>query len=189
VRLWKSQPVLQRRQFFQGRPIRGDQVHDLLWLTPHGRRMSDFDWKAGYVRCLGMRLEGRMTDEIDERGRRIIGDTLLILLNSHHEAIPFRLPDHAADEFWQPLLDTAQEPLFHKLWSQDMYPLQGRSLAVLRLAHSWTRIWRRWWPLKRAPAGAESPNTAPRNEPAQLAAVAGWRWWRRLPNGNVRRSA
>jgi glycogen operon protein len=189
VALWKSQPVLQRRQFFQGRPIRGDDVHDVLWLTPQGRRMSDYDWHAGYVRCLGMRLEGRMTDEIDERGRHITGDTLLVLLNSHHEVIPFRLPDHAADEFWQPLLDTAQEPLFRKLWSQDLYPLQARSLAVLKLAHSWTRVFRRWWPgrspeLRRAKVGATSGQ-----DTSQLAALSGWRWWRRVDRETIRRSA
>lgn len=146
VEIWKSQPVLQRRQFFQGREIRGREVRDVLWLTPHGPEMTDYDWHAGYVRCLGMRLEGNMADEIDDRGKPIVGDTLLILMNSHHEAIPFRLPDHADDEYWQPLLDTAQQPLYRRLWAQDLYPLQGRSLCVLKLAHSWSRWWKQWWP-------------------------------------------
>ncbi|MDP1798969.1 MAG: hypothetical protein Q8K78_15860, partial [Planctomycetaceae bacterium] len=160
VKLWKSQPVLQRRQFFQGREIRGKEVRDVLWLTPQGREMTDFDWHAGYVRCLGMRLEGQMHDEIDDRGRHITGDTLLVLMNSHHEAIPFRLPDHEEDEFWQPLLDSAQQPLYRRLWSHDLYPLQGRSLAVLKLSHSWTRLFRGWWssiwPGKSAEAKPES---------------------------------
>lgn len=173
VKLWKSQPVLQRRQFFQGREIRGREVRDVLWLTPQGREMTDYDWHAGYVRCLGMRLEGQMHDEIDDRGRHITGDTLLVLMNSHHETIPFRLPDHADDEFWQPLLDTAQQPLYRRLWSQDLYPLQGRSIAVMKLSHSWTRLFRDWWatlwPEKPAPVEKESPpeqsRLAARQEP------------------------
>ncbi len=173
VQLWKSQPVLQRRQFFQGRQIRGDAIHDVLWLTPHGRSMNDKDWHAGYVRCLGMRLEGQMEDEVDEFGRRITGDTLLVLMNSHHEPIPFRLPEHAAEQHWQPVLDTAQRPLFTRLRAGDLYPLQGRSLAVLRLAVSWQGQLRRWLPRwirdlsRRAPAAETSEQQRP------LAAMTG----------------
>jgi glycogen operon protein len=144
VRLWQSQPVLQRRQFFQGRQIRGDEVTDLQWFTPQGRPMSDHDWHAGFVRCLGMRLDGEMQDEIDEFGRRITGDTLLVLLNSHHEPIPFLLPDQPPEGSWEPLLDTAQPPLYRRLRARQLYPLQARSLAVLRLVtgRPW---WRGWW--------------------------------------------
>jgi glycogen operon protein len=141
IRLWKTQPVLQRRQFFQGRALRGEGATDIAWLTPVGKEMSDADWNAGFVRCLGMRLEGHMVDEVDERGRPIVGDTLLILLNSHSDTIPFRLPPHHEREFWQPLLDTAHKPLHTRLRADDLYPLQGRTLAVLRLQHDWAPHW------------------------------------------------
>jgi len=146
VQLWKSQPVLQRRQFFQGRPLRGDGVHDVLWLTPHGRPMSDHDWNLGFVRCLGMRLSGEMDDEIDEFGRVITGDTLLVLMNSHHEPIPFCLPELDDSQCWKPLLDTAQPILSHRRWASAAYPLQGRSLAVLKLAPTWQGRLQRWFP-------------------------------------------
>lgn len=134
VSLWRSQPVLQRRKFFQGRPIRGEGIHDILWFTPQGRTMQEADWRAGYARCLGVRLEGNMTDEVDERGRLITGDSLLILFNAHYETIPFRLPGDVDRDSWEPLLDTAQQPLYRRLGPAELYPLQGRSLAVLRLA-------------------------------------------------------
>jgi glycogen operon protein len=146
IHLWKTQPVLQRRQFFQGRALRGDQATDIDWLTPLGRKMSDQDWNAGFVRCLGMRLEGRMEDEVDERGRPIVGDTLLVLLNSHSESIPFHLPAHAPHHYWQPLLDTAYKPLSNRLHAADLYPLQGRALAILRLQHDWAAEWKSWLP-------------------------------------------
>lgn len=106
--------------------------------------MSDHDWHAGFVRCLGMRLDGDMQDEIDEFGRRITGDTLLVLMNSHHEPIPFLLPDQPPEGSWEPLLDTAQPPLYRRLRARQLYPLQARSLAVLRLVtgRPW---WRGWW--------------------------------------------
>ena len=146
IRLWKSQPVLQRRQFFQGRSLRGKGATDIAWLTPFGKEMSDADWNAGYVRCLGMRLEGHMEDEIDERGRPIIGDTLLILLNSHSETIPFRLPPHGLQEFWQPLLDTAHKPLHARLRADDLYPLQSRAVAILRLQTQTSLAWHQLLP-------------------------------------------
>jgi isoamylase len=149
VQLWQQQPVLQRRQFFQGRAIRGEGVDDITWLSPQGRPMSDGDWHAGYVRSLGMRLEGEMQGEIDEYGQRIRGETLLVLMNSHHEPLPFQLPEHPADCYWQPILDTAQSPLYRKLHAGNLYPLQARSLAVLQLQRPWrTRWierWKRWW--------------------------------------------
>ena len=146
IRLWQTQPVLQRRQFFQGRALRGEGATDISWLTPTGKEMSDSDWNAGFVRCLGMRLEGHMVDEVDERGRAIIGDTLLILLNSHSDAIPFRLPILTDEEYWRPLLDTAHKPLHSRLRADDLYPLQGRSLAVLKLQHESADTWLGRWP-------------------------------------------
>ena len=133
IELWKNQPVLQRRKFFQGRMIRGEFVRDVVWLTPLGIPMTDEDWNKHYTRCLGMRLEGQMDDEIDERGRQIIGDTLLILFNSHNDKIPFLMPPHEELEFWQPLLDTATETPLKRLRFQQPYPLQAHSMAVLKL--------------------------------------------------------
>ena len=45
--------------------------------------MSDEDWNAGFVKCLGVRLAGDLIDDVDERGEPIVGDTLLLLLNAH----------------------------------------------------------------------------------------------------------
>src|SRR5690606_35363397 len=89
ARIWKQHPVLQRRRFFQGRSIRGSDVKDVSWITPNGEEMSDQDWTS-FVKCLGMRLAGDLMEEVDERGRRIEDATVLVLLNAHHETIPFK---------------------------------------------------------------------------------------------------
>jgi glycogen operon protein len=132
VRLWKGQPVLQRRKFFQGRSIRGTGVKDILWLDPSGAEMNDDAWFAPFVRCLGIRLEG-VTGERDVRGRPIVGDTLLILLNAHHEEILFALPREPG-RGWERILDSSDDDAPRTAFNGDgRYPLQGRSLAVLRL--------------------------------------------------------
>ena len=94
IRIWREHPVLQRRRFFQGRSIRGSNVKDVSWILPSGAEMGDHDW-AGFVRCFGMRLAGDRVDEVDERGRRIEGDTILMVLNAHHEGNPVHLAQHA----------------------------------------------------------------------------------------------
>ena len=89
IGLRQSHPVLRRRHFFQGRKIRGSEVKDLAWFRPDGKEMSDEDWSNSESRCFGLRLAGDAIEELDDRGNRIIDDTLLILLNAHHEAVPF----------------------------------------------------------------------------------------------------
>ena len=108
IRIWREQPVLQRRKFFQGRAIRGSDIKDISLVEPSGKEMSDEDW-AGFVRCLGVRLAGDRIDEVDERGEPIVGDTLLLLLNAHHERIPFALPATQAGQHWERLFDTADD--------------------------------------------------------------------------------
>ena len=132
IRLRAGQPVLRRRQFFQGRPIQGSHVKDISWLEPSGQEMTDASWNAEFVRCLGMLLAGDQIDETDERGNRIVGDTLLLLLNAHHEPIPFTLPQHTQG-WWDLVLGTAHgtaDDLVHSVG--QAYELAERSLAVFR---------------------------------------------------------
>ncbi len=133
IQLRRAQPVLQSRKFFQGRKIRGAGIKDLTWLEPSGQEMTDDAWDSGFVRCLGVRLAGDLIGEMDERGQRIIGDTLLILFNAHHEMIPFTLPAQAPDEQWLLVLDTTEGKEEQFQPGVKIYPLQGRSLAVLKL--------------------------------------------------------
>ncbi len=141
IRLWRENPVLQRRRFFQGRQIRGEKVRDLVWLTPAGREMTDADWNAAAVGCLGVRLEGQMVDEFDERGKPITGKTLLMLLNAHAKPMPFQVPDHLPHEYWRPLLDTAiDRPASYWYRRPERYVVQDRSMAVLQLNRIWPRV-------------------------------------------------
>jgi glycogen operon protein len=133
ARIWAEQPVFQRRHFFHGRAIRGADIKDISWFSPAGEEMTDNDWNAGFVRSLGVRLAGDVIGDLDERGEPIQGDTLLLLLNAHHEPVPFTLPATKPEHHWERLLDTAgpQEPARPSTGGAK-YPLQGRSLAVLR---------------------------------------------------------
>src|SRR5439155_23011893 len=131
----RQHPVLRRRHFFQGRPIRGSEVKDLAWFRPDGHEATDDDWTNPHTRCLGLRLSGDAMDEVDAAGHPVSDDTVLVLLNAHHDGIPFVLPAHRRGLRWEPLLDTAAEAARRRrtLRGGDVYDLEGRSLAVLLL--------------------------------------------------------
>ncbi len=129
-RIWREQPVFQRRNFFLGRSIR-ENVKDISWLDPNGQEMTDEDWRVGYARCVGVRLAGDIIGDVDERGEAIIGDTLLLLLNAHHEQIEFTLPLTHGETAWEPLFDTATAETGEHLKPSAKYTLEGRSMAVL----------------------------------------------------------
>jgi isoamylase len=135
IQLVNEHPVLRRRHFFQGRRIRGSEVKDLVWFRPDGKEMSDEDWGNSESRCFGLRLAGDAIEEVDDRGNRVVDDTLLILLNAHHEAVPFILPAHRRKVRLQVLLDTTQggKSSQRLMRGGEAYDLKGRSLVLLRL--------------------------------------------------------
>ncbi len=134
----KRHPVLRRRRFFQGRHIRGSEVKDISWFKPDGKEMTDDDWNAGYSKSLALRLAGDAMAETDEKGRAIVDDTLLILINAHHAPLAFTLPAHRREVRWQPILDTSvsadSEKLVTNLKGGGRYELEARSIAVLQLS-------------------------------------------------------
>jgi len=134
--LRRRHPVLRRRHFFQGRQIRGSEVRDLTWFRPDGHEMTDDDWNAPHTRCLGLRLSGDAIEEVDERGQRVVDDTLLLLLNAHHEPLPFVLPAHRSGVRWIPIVDTREARLTPEaapLKGGETFGLEARSVALLRL--------------------------------------------------------
>ncbi len=134
VEIWRTQPTLQRRKFFSGRQLRGSGIKDISFFEPSGDEMSDEAWDTGYVRCLGVRLAGDMIGDVDEHGQPIVGDTLLLLLNAHHEPLEFTLPVTREEHVWETLLDTAQDelPERQRYHGNDAYSLESRSLVLLR---------------------------------------------------------
>jgi glycogen operon protein len=82
-----------------------------------------------------MLLSGSAIDESDERGETITGDTLLVLLNAHHDEVPFTLPGLESEQYeWMRVFDTIKPRVCEKkLKGGAIYPLQGRSVAVFKM--------------------------------------------------------
>jgi glycogen operon protein len=54
-----------------------------------------------------MLVNGDATDELDERGRPIKGDTMLLVVNGGDRDVKFTLPRLAIEGQWAELLDTS----------------------------------------------------------------------------------
>lgn len=151
IQLRRKHPIFRRPKFFQGRKIRGSEIKDIMWFTPHGREMTDEEWRFDYVRCLGMLLSGDTMDVRDAHGEPIRDDTFLLLLNAHFEPISFTLPGRE-DVHWEVLVDTETDAGFlddgHVLHAGDALELLDRSLCLLRLhtgshSHARSESWKK----------------------------------------------
>jgi isoamylase len=116
IKLRNAHPNFHRRKFFQDRNISpatagmrqfdGFEVQDIAWYRPDGERMTEEEWNAGWIRCLGVRLSGRTLDDVDRYGEPILDDSFLLCLNPHHEHIEFYVPPCIVSRNWEVILDT-----------------------------------------------------------------------------------
>jgi isoamylase len=121
-----SNPVLRRRAFFRQQPFDAGLGKDLEWLRPDGTAMTEADWRSPANHVLGMLIRGVATDEIDDRGRLSIGETILILMNGGARSVRFTLPQLERAGDWLELVNTARS---------GQRPVRGGS-AVSLVAHS-----------------------------------------------------
>ncbi len=135
IRLRKDHPVLRRRGFFRGRPIRGAGVRDITWLRPDGREMQDPDWSRRDLHCFGIYLAGAAADLYDDDGQPLVSDSLLIAFNNRDRAHDFRLTPPPGDQRWALVLDTARpEKEDGSEWFRGgrRFHMEPRSMAVFR---------------------------------------------------------
>jgi glycogen operon protein len=133
IAIRKQHPVFRRRNFFQGRPIKGAGVKDILWVKPDGAEMTDQEWNETSARCLGVFYTGSALAEYTERGQPVTDGNFVLLLNADHEDIPFTLPAPAADGDWRVVLDTSWNDYTQRVLHppSGAYPLKARSMALL----------------------------------------------------------
>src|SRR5690606_13025778 len=119
------------RAQFSGPPMGdGSLVKDVTWVRRYGREMTHDDWHEQY-RSLGMLIHGAATDEVDERGHRLAGDTLLLLLNSAPEPTFVTFPDVLAPGPWRELVCTARPDVPEQTIEGQGMIVPSRSLILL----------------------------------------------------------
>jgi glycogen operon protein len=138
IRLRRDHPVLRRRRYLQGGPVRGadDQLGDVAWFTPGGEEMTGQDWDAGFAQSLTVFLNGGAITEADQRGQPIRDDSFLLLFNASPDELEFALPPARYGDEWETVFDTARpaEPFDDPaaIKADGLVPVRDRSVQVLR---------------------------------------------------------
>ena len=107
VELRHRHPALRRRKFFQGRPIHGEEIKDVVWFRPDGQEMRETEWAEGWVKSIGVRLDGCALDDRNEDGSQVRDDDLLLLFNAADQSERFRIPAAFSEGDWRLELATA----------------------------------------------------------------------------------
>ncbi|SFM64290.1 glycogen debranching protein GlgX [Variovorax sp. OV329] len=127
--LRRRHPSFRRRSFFRGKLADQSPAKDVVWLRPDGQEMSPPDWDDPHARCLGMLFSGNGLIDVGPRGEAQRDDDFLLLVNAHHEPVPFHMPTREGPP-WCRLIDTAHDDGGLAEVPEDVYALQGRSLAL-----------------------------------------------------------
>ncbi|HTZ90460.1 MAG TPA: glycogen debranching protein GlgX [Alloacidobacterium sp.] len=132
IALRKEHPNLRRRKFFQDRVIHNSAARDIAWFGTNGKELKEEVWNAGWIRTLGMMLNGATLDATDQLGNSISDNSFLLLMNAHHGAVNFQLPPPPQDGVWQTVLSTNNIATpFKKSTARRRVRLEGRSLILL----------------------------------------------------------
>jgi len=107
-RIRRKNPAFQRRSFFSGDRLRSGGPKDLTWLRSDAKEMAEPDWHDPSRHVLGMLMAGEATDEVDEWGRPMRGQTMLLLLNAGRRSVSFRLPTMLTPGTWHEAMNTAR---------------------------------------------------------------------------------
>jgi isoamylase len=91
--------------------------------------MTADDWTDQGNHVLGMLVRGEAPEEVDERGRPLRGDSLLLLLNGGARTKQFTLPPLTRPGTWTELLDTSHE--LTRPVREDRVSLAAHSLILL----------------------------------------------------------
>jgi len=107
----------------------------VMWFNPGGGEMTNEEWNSPFVRCLGMLLSGDTIDVQSFEGVPIVDNTFLLLINAHHESLPFVLPGKERVK-WERVLDTSSPEGFCPpigCVSCDEVEIKGRSTLLIKL--------------------------------------------------------
>jgi glycogen operon protein len=135
--LRRDYPILRHGRFLTGENNEALGVKDLTWISAGGGEMSPEDWEDAGTHCFGMLMDGRAQPTgIRQRGSEA---TLLLVLNAHHDVVPFSLPPVSEGRDWLRLIDTNRPDEDEKPGEAQpfafgqAYEVTGRSLLLFVL--------------------------------------------------------
>jgi len=132
--LRRNHAVFRRNRFFSGS---GDDLPDVWWMRPDGRKMTQRDWRNPEGRAIGVFLNGDELDMTTTSGEELQDESFLVLFNAHHEPMTFRMPTRRFGARWKLELSTAEPELEEgaRSWTaREEVLVESRSILALRRA-------------------------------------------------------
>jgi glycogen operon protein len=126
-------PVLRRARFLTGEVDEEVGVKDATWLTPAGSEMTQENWADSHARCMGVLLDGR--PRATGLRRAAHDATMLLVVNSYHDVVAFKLPEVVGGARWELVIDTnlpERDELSPFEFGHD-YMVTGRSFLLFAL--------------------------------------------------------
>lgn len=133
IALRKAHPVLRRTRFLHGNETSDAGVKDITWFSPNGTEKTVEQWADTHARCIGLMLNGKAGHYRTPDGQLADDDVLLVVMNAHHDVVPFTPPPIVGGAGWRRLLDTtdpalSEDPTTHPIG--EPFAMPGRSLVV-----------------------------------------------------------
>jgi glycogen operon protein len=112
LRYRKQHPNFHRYAFYDNDPDAKHPDKNIVWYRADGKRMGAKDWeRGGWMRTLGMFLNGTAPEIRDSTGQCAEDKDFLLLLNAHHEPVAFRISYELYHSGWKIAFDTARPDL------------------------------------------------------------------------------
>ncbi|WP_343566541.1 glycogen debranching protein GlgX [Sphingobacterium sp.] len=130
----REHPVFCRRKWFQGLPIRGTGVEDIVWFLPDASEMDDHHWQEDYARSLAVFLNGAGIRSVDTDGKKIVDANFYLLFNAYWEDVTYTLPGENYGAGWFKILDTNNDTIesFGNYSAGDSILVPSRSILIFQ---------------------------------------------------------
>jgi glycogen operon protein len=135
IRYRKQHPNFHRYAFYHNDAEAVHPDKNIVWYRADGKRMEANDWEVGgWMRTLGMFLNGMAPEIRDSDGRLAQDKDFLLLLNAYHEPVTFRISYQLYHSGWKVAFDTARPDLGleHEFVKRNrMVEMAARSFVLL----------------------------------------------------------
>ena len=130
----REHPVFCRRKWFQGLPIRGTGVEDIVWFLPDASEMDDHHWQEDYARSLAVFLNGAGIRSVDTDGKKIVDANFYLIFNAYWEDVTYTLPGENYGAGWFKILDTNNDTIesFGNYSAGDSILVPSRSILLFQ---------------------------------------------------------
>jgi len=134
IHLRREHPVFCRRKWFQGLPIRGTGVEDIVWFLPDASEMDDHHWQEDHARSLAVYLNGEGIRSVGNDGKKIVDASFYLLFNAYWEDVSYQLPNENYGARWIKILDTNNDTIenFGEFAAGDTVLVPSRSILLFQ---------------------------------------------------------